>query len=144
MLRKLIAAALVSLAVASCGSGSATPSPTASGASEAPSSSPGASGAPSDAPSDAVPSASLPAGTRTTACDSVALRTKAATSGGLVVRIAKGTLVHVAATVNGSAYTPGACGVAGSSWLKIDKVDGKTVKSLYGASFVYAAAGLFQ
>jgi hypothetical protein len=80
----------------------------------------------------------------TAACDSVALRTKANTTAGLVVRVKKGTVVHVAATVAGAAYTPGTCGVAGSSWLKIDKIGAKTVKALYGSSFIYGAAGLFQ
>jgi len=144
MLRKLIAAGLVSLAVASCGSGSATPSPSAStrvGASP----SAAASGAPTVAPSDAVPTeTALPAGTMTAACDSVALRKKASTSGAVVARIKMGTTVHVAGTVNGTAYTPGGCGVNGKSWLKIDQVGDKTAKSLYGATYVYAAAGLFN
>jgi hypothetical protein len=144
MLRKLIAAGLVALAVASCGSGSATPSPSASTAPGS-SSTAGASDAPTVAPSDAVPTeTALPAGTMTAACDSVALRKKASTSGAVVARVKVGTTVHVAATVNGTAYTPGGCGVNGKSWLKIDQVDGKTVKSLYGSTYVYAAAGLFN
>ena len=146
MLRKLIAAGLVSLAVASCGSGSATPSPSASaataGASGSPSASVGTSA--SVAPTVEAPSASVPEGTMTAACDAVALRRKASTTGGLVARLKIGTAVHVAETLEGSAYTPGAGGVAGTSWLKIDQVGGKAVRSLYGVTFVYAAAGLFQ
>jgi hypothetical protein len=150
MLRKLIAAGLISLAVASCGSGSATPSPSASASgSAAASAGPGASSAaPGDtsstAPSLEAPTATIPAGTMTAACDAIALRRTAATTGGLVVRLKIGTTVHVAQTLEGTAYTPGACGVAGTSWLKIDQVGGKTVKALYGAAFLYAAAGLFQ
>ncbi len=146
MLRRLIAAGLVALAVASCGSGSATPSPSASAATTDASGAPSASvdTSASVAPSAEAPSASVAVGSMTAACDAVALRRAAATTGGLVARLKIGTMVHVAATVEGSAYTPGACGVAGTSWLKIDQVGGKTVKALYGASFLYAAAGLFQ
>ena len=145
MLRKLIATGLVSLAIASCGSGSATPSPSASGGATSSTSPSSSAETSSVAPtSSETPTASLPANTMTAACDSVALRTKANTTSGLVVRVKKGTVVHVAATVEGAAYTPGTCGIAGTSWLKIDKVGAKTVKALYGSSFVYAAAGLFQ
>jgi hypothetical protein len=150
MLRKLIAAGFIALAVASCGSGSATPSPSASASGSAPASA--GAGAPSAAPGDTssvapsmeAPSATVPDGTMTAACDAVALRRKAATTGGLVARLKIGTTIHVAETLEGSAYTPGACGVAGTSWLKIDQVGGKTVKALYGTQFLYAAAGLFQ
>jgi hypothetical protein len=146
MLRQLIAAGLISLAVASCGSASATPSPSVS---VAPSTDGGASpAAPGDtssaAPSVDGPSATATEGTMTAACDAVALRRKAATTGGLVARLKIGTVVHVMETLEGSAYTPGTCGVAGTSWLKIDQVSGKTVKALYGTPFLYAAAGLFQ
>ncbi len=143
MLRKLIAAGLVSLAVASCGSGSATPSPSAPTDSAPPSV--GASDAPTVGPSGAAPTATTtPAGIMTAACDSVALRKKANTSGAIVARLTAGTTVHVAATVTGAAYTPVGCGVNGKSWLKIDKIGDQTVKSLYGMTYVYAAAGLFN
>ncbi len=32
----------------------------------------------------------------------------------------------------------------GDTWLKIDQVGGKGVKTLYGVPFAYAAAGYFK
>lgn len=77
-------------------------------------------------------------------CDNVSLRKAASSSAARVRVIPSGTSVHVVATVTGTAYTAGACGSSGSDWLKIDQVGGKSAKSLYGVSFVYAAAGFFQ
>ena len=146
MLRKLIAAGLVSLAVASCGSGSASPSAsTPASASAGANVSPSAdSAAPGTAANTDASATALPAGTMTASCDAVALRKKATTTAGLVARVAKGTQVHVAGTLEGAAYKPGQCGTSGTSWLKIDEVNGSTVQELFGTSFVYAAAGLFE
>jgi 3D (Asp-Asp-Asp) domain-containing protein len=77
-------------------------------------------------------------------CDSVSLRKSASSSAARLKVIPSGTSVHVVATVTGTAYTAGSCGTSGSDWLKIDKVGGKTAKTLYGVSYVYAAAGFFQ
>ena len=48
--------------------------------------------------------------------------------------------------MDGGSYSA-SCGgstVSGSKWLKIDAVNGKTVSSLYGVSYVYAASKLFK
>ena len=82
--------------------------------------------------------------TSTAVCDGITLRKTPSGSGARVKVINSGTAVHVAATIKGTAYTAGSCGTSGSSWLKIDKVAGKTVKSAYGVKYVYAAAGFFQ
>jgi len=58
--------------------------------------------------------------------------------------ITSGTAVHFVATVTGTAYTAGACGNSGNTWLKIDKVGGKSAQSAYGVKYVYAAQGFFQ
>jgi hypothetical protein len=78
------------------------------------------------------------------ACGAVGLRKLPSSKGALVVRIAVGTSVAVAETVPGDAYTAGACGTSGDTWLKIDGIGGKDVAALYGAPFLYAAAGFFR
>ena len=44
----------------------------------------------------------------------------------------------------GDSYKAGACGTAGRRWIKIDQVDGTSVKDKYGVKFAYAAAGFFR
>ncbi len=77
-------------------------------------------------------------------CDGISLRKSPTSTSAAVSKINSGTAVHVVATVTGTAYTAGSCGVSGSDWLKIDKVAGKGVKAKYGVPYVYAAAGFFQ
>jgi len=54
--------------------------------------------------------------------------------------------VTVTRAVTGTAYKTTCSGrnVSGSSWFMISAINGKTVKSLYGISYVYGAAGLFK
>jgi hypothetical protein len=80
----------------------------------------------------------------TAACNAVALRKLPSSKGALVIRVVGGTPVRVAEIVNGDPYAAGNCGIAGDTWLKIDQVDGKDAKALYGAPVVYAAAGFFK
>jgi hypothetical protein len=148
MHRRLILVGVLAMALAGCGGSSGSPSPSASGSS-APSASAGASSSVPPAksnPPSAEATASLPAvgSDATSICDGVSLRKKPASTAAKVKVINSGTAVHVAATVTGAAYTAGACGASGNSWLKIDKVGGKSVKSTFGVSFVYAAAGFFE
>lgn len=139
MLRGLILAALAAVIVASCGSGSATPTPVPSPSAETP----------SEAPS-AAPSASAQAATAGTGqdmlalCSGVAVRKLPTSTSAVLVRVNTGATVHVVGTVAGDAYTAGTCGTSGSAWLKFDQLNGKTVKSLYGVTYAYAAAGFFQ
>ena len=147
---RLILVGVLAMALAACGGSSGSPSPSASGAgsssaaSGSPSSNPGASPTASDGANAASPSAAAPAGTSTAVCDGISLRKSPSSTAAKVRAINSGTSVHVAATVTGTPYTAGACGTSGSEWLKIDKVGGKTAKSLYGVTYVYAAAGFFQ
>jgi hypothetical protein len=148
MLRRLILVGVVAVALAGCGGSSASPSTSDTGAaSAAPSSDSTSSSAPggSEAAS-AAPTASdgAAASTSTAMCDGVSLRKQPKTTGAKVATVNSGTAVHVVATVSGTAYTAGACGTAGDTWLKIDRVAGKTAKSAYGVPYVYAAAGFFQ
>lgn len=151
MRRRLILVAVLATALAACGGSTGSPSPSGSGASPAtasssPSGPAGASSEPTASGSEAAasPSAALPAGSMTAICDGISLRKAASSSGAKLKVINSGTAVHVVATVDGTAYTAGSCGTSGSSWLKIDQVGGKAVKSLYKVNYVYAAAGFFQ
>ena len=77
----------------------------------------------------------------------VNLRTKATTSATRKATISAGTTVRVVATVTSGGSYSTECGgrdVSGKSWFKIDRVNGKSVSSLYGVSAVYGAAGLFR
>jgi hypothetical protein len=145
MIRRLLIAGFAAAVIAGCGSGSASPSvePSVAGT---------ASGAPAVQPTAAVEQPSAAASGAPTAtgtmmsseCTAVAIRKTPKASGALLARLAQGTDVHVVATVNGQAYKAGSCGTGGKKWLKIDQVGGKSVKSLYGVSFAYGAAGFFN
>ncbi len=139
MLRRLLVVGFIALAIAACGSDSATESPEA-----APSDAPVVT--PTETPTDA-PIDDLTPGeptTTTAACNAVGVRKKASTDGALIVRVGAGTEVRVVETVVGDAYTAGNCGAAGDAWLKIDQVGGKDVQALYKVEFAYAAAGFFR
>jgi hypothetical protein len=140
MLRRLLVASLAAIVLAGCGSGSPTPSPSASGATPA-----AATAAP--ATPTAEPSAEVTPPEPTTmlaACNAVGLRKLPSSKGALIVRVGAGTSVRVVEVVPGDAYKAGSCGSDGDTWLKVDQVGGKGVKTLYGVEFAYAAAGFFR
>ncbi len=146
MQSRLILAGILALTLAACGGSSATPSPSASSESPAApslvvSSAPPESLQPSMAPSSTAPASES---TLTAICDGVSIRKSSTTSSSRLGSVNSGTAVHVVATETGQSYTAGACGVSGDGWLKIDRVGGKTAKSVYGVAYVYAAAGFFQ
>lgn len=93
-----------------------------------------------------TPSVSLAADTTRAAACNVYLRTKATTSASAQVMIKTDTRVTVTRVVTGSAYKTTCSGrtVSGDGWFLISAINGKTVKSLYGISYVYGAAGLFK
>ncbi len=136
------AATLIVTILAGCGGSEASPSPSAAAASEAP-----ATVAPATmAPATEAPASAATDGTMNlvAACGAVGVRKGPATTDAVLVRLPKGAKVRVVETVTGDPYTAGACGASGDDWLKIDRVNGKSVKSLYGVSFGYAAGGFFQ
>jgi hypothetical protein len=146
MMRRLavgsVAAAMVLVVLAGCGGSTASPS---AGASVAPAT-PHITEAPvSEAPSMA-PDASAAADTvaMTTACAAVGIRKGPTTTDKLLVRLAKGTAVRVVETVTGDPYVAGSCGLSGDDWIKIDRINDKSVKSLYGVTYGYAAGGFFK
>lgn len=146
---RLILVGVLAFALGACGGSSGSPSPSSSAGASA-STSAGASASSPQSSSSAAqtsnPSASLPeaGGTSTAICDGISLRKQPAATAAKVKAINSGTAVHVVATVEGAAYTAGACGTSGSTWLQIDTVGGKSVKATYGVNVVYAAAGFFQ
>jgi len=152
MLRGLIVAGLAAIVIASCGSGGSTPTPQPSGpagSSPAASSPAGSTAASPGAPATQMPSSgqsASPSGapTMTSLCAGIGVRKEPATTAPLLVRVNTGSSVHVVGTVTGDAYTATTCGTSGSSWLKVDQIDGKSMKSKYGVPYGYAAAGFFQ
>jgi GH25 family lysozyme M1 (1,4-beta-N-acetylmuramidase) len=84
--------------------------------------------------------------TKAAACSGVNLRKSASTSGAIRTTITAGTKVTVVATVGGSSWRVTCAGrtVSGSTWYRISAINGKSVTSLYGLSYLYSATGLFK
>ena len=79
------------------------------------------------------------------ACSGVNLRAAATTSATARARLATTAKVTVAATVPGSSWRTDCAGPkAGSRWHRISHVNGASVRSLYGVTYLYAAAGLLK
>ena len=83
--------------------------------------------------------------TKVTACGGVNLRTSGSTSATRKTTLTAATKVTVVATVTGSSWKATCVtSVAGTKWYRISAINGKTVKSLYGVSYLYGATGLFK
>jgi len=77
-------------------------------------------------------------------CD-LNLRARPTTGATLRARIASGTVITVSGKVGGGWYaTRCRTAVSGQSWYAITAIGGRSVKSLYGVSTVYAASRLFR
>jgi hypothetical protein len=138
-----VAAALIVLVVAGCGGSEASPSASvAATGSPAATEEPVESEAPVAEPTEA-PSAAA-AVTMTARCAGVGVRKEPATDGKLVVRLAKGSTVRVVESVTGDPYEASGCGESGNTWIKIDRINGKSIKTLYGIAYGYAADGFFR
>ena len=83
--------------------------------------------------------------TRYAAC-SAYLRTSPSTTSPSKAIIATDTKVFVATPVTGAAWSATCAGraVSGPYWYQISSVNGQSVQSLYGVTYVYAANGLFK
>lgn len=79
-------------------------------------------------------------------CDGVKLRAGPSTADTVRAVIGTTTTVTVDTQVSGSTWQSLCAGhvLAGSRWAKISAINGKTVASQFGVSYVYAAAGLLQ
>ncbi len=140
-----VAAALIVLVVAGCGGSAASPSPSAAATkTPAQTDEPVAT---EEAPSGEQPTeapATSAAVKMTVLCAGVGVRKEPAPDSKLVVRLAKGTTVRAIETVTGDTYEAGSCGAGGDSWIRIDRINGKSIKTLYGVDYGYAAAGFFR
>jgi GH25 family lysozyme M1 (1,4-beta-N-acetylmuramidase) len=75
----------------------------------------------------------------------VNLRAKPTTLSTRKTSIATGTVVTISAKVAGGAYgTSCRTQIYGSSWFAITAIGGRSVRSLYGVTTLYAASGLFR
>ena len=74
------------------------------------------------------------------------LRASASTGATSRAVINTDTKVLVVTQVTGSSYSTTCSGVAvsGKSWYRISSVNGKSVKSLYGVTYLYSATGLYK
>lgn len=139
MLRRLIVVGFAIVVIAGCGSGSPTGAPSSSAA-VVPTTAP--TTAPTEEP--VVEPTAAPQTTMTAICNAIGVRKLPSSTGALIVRIGLGAEIRVVEVLPGDPYEAGACGSAGDVWLKIDQVGGKSVKTLYGVSSAYTAAGFFK
>src|SRR5262245_26933975 len=86
-----------------------------------------------------------PSFTKYTACR-VNLRTSPSTSATTSDVVDTDTKATIAVAVSGTAWSTTCDGLAvsGASWYRISAIDGQSVQSLYGVSYVYSASGLFK
>jgi GH25 family lysozyme M1 (1,4-beta-N-acetylmuramidase) len=93
-----------------------------------------------------TPPPNPPASAIVTACDGVRLRTSAAVSATVTASINAGTVIGVASTVAGGAWSATCGGVtaSGTDWYRINAIGTNSVSSLFGVSYLYAATGLFK
>jgi SpoIID/LytB domain protein len=88
----------------------------------------------------------LGATTVTPKCDAVNLRTGPSTGYLRKGSVNEGAKLTVVATVTGGSYATSCAGVSltGTTWHKVSSIDGRSVSSLYGVTYVYGAAKLFR
>ena len=89
--------------------------------------------------------ASAAAASKVAVC-TTSLRSGPSTGAGARAKLNGGSRVTVVASVAGGSYRANCGGkaVSGKYWYRITGVNGKSVRSLYGVSYVYAALGLFK
>jgi stage II sporulation protein D len=88
----------------------------------------------------------IAATTVTPTCDSINLRTGPSTTYTKKTSVNTGAVLTVAATVTGGSYLTSCLGVSlsGSSWYRFSAINGKSVSSLYGVTYLYGASKLFK
>jgi hypothetical protein len=79
------------------------------------------------------------------ACSGVNVRTGTSTTAAVKARLATGAKLTVVATVSGSHWTTNCAGAkSGATWYRISAINGKSVASLYGRPYLYAATGVLK
>jgi GH25 family lysozyme M1 (1,4-beta-N-acetylmuramidase) len=93
-----------------------------------------------------APPPALAASTLAARCDGVKLRTKPTSTARTLRSLSAGAKVTAVAKVSGSRWSVrcASSSSSGSSWWRITSINGRSVKSLYGVSYVYGATGLFK
>jgi hypothetical protein len=79
------------------------------------------------------------------ACAGVNLRSRPSTSAAIKVRLGTSARVTVVGSVSAAHWTA-TCPTSksGSGWYRISAVNGKSVKSLFGVTWLYAATGVLK
>src|SRR5690349_11621180 len=78
-------------------------------------------------------------------CNDVNLRTGPATTYSRKAQVDTGARLTVVAKVSGGSYAAQCAGAqSGTGWYKVSAINGKSVKSLYGVTYVYGARQLFK
>jgi hypothetical protein len=79
------------------------------------------------------------------ACNGVNLRTGPSTSRAIKARLRTSARLTVVARVAGAHWsTTCPTRTSGSGWYKVSAIDGRSVKSLYGVTWLYAATGVLK
>jgi hypothetical protein len=95
--------------------------------------------------SASTPAPAPTATTKVPACADVNLRTGPSTSRAVKARLGISAKVSVVAVVSGSRWSASCDGAkSGATWYRISAVNGRSVKSLYGVTWLYAAKGLLR
>ena len=97
------------------------------------------------APTPPPPAKPAPTTRMAAACPGVNLRTGPSTSSAVKVRLGTSARVTVVGSVTGGHWAA-RCPItkSGAGWLKISKVDGWSVKTVFGVDWLYAASGLLK
>jgi len=78
-------------------------------------------------------------------CNDVNLRTGPATTYTRKAQVDTGARLTVVAKVSGGSYSAQCAGAqSGSAWYRVSAINGRSVKSLYGVTYVYGARQLFK
>jgi len=101
---------------------------------------------PTPTPTPAPTATPVPTTTMAALCDSVNIRSGPGLGYSIKTSVKSGTKVTVVATVSGGSWSTTCAGksMSSSSWRKITEINGVSVKSTYGVSYVYGASGLFE
>ena len=79
------------------------------------------------------------------ACSSVNVRTGTSMTSAIRTRLASSAKVTVVATVAGAHWSTSCPGPkSGSTWYRISAINGKSVSSLFGRTYLYAATGVLK
>lgn len=93
-----------------------------------------------------APAPALAATTLATRCDGVSLRARPSSTARSLRSLPAGASVVATARVSGGRWSVRCAGssASGSSWWRITAINGRSVKALFGVTYVYGASALFK